>query len=162
MLPLGSPAQCTLLSSLLDSLVYPNLNIRARAYDQIVSLANVFAVSTSTNFVQIYIYIYFFSICILLFDLGDLITMHRMKLYPLILSRTRDTPTIVVEVCDALLDMDCNEFVQTAVPAVLPQLIVDHADGTLDEVMSFHMLPLFVNLSWCLLNFQFIFVSDVY
>jgi len=76
----------------------------------------------------------FDHVFVLYYLVGELIATHRMKLYPLILNQTRHSPTILEEVCDALLDMDFKDFIQSAVPAVLPQLIMNHNDGTLEEV----------------------------
>ena len=70
------------------------------------------------------------------FRLGDLVKAHKMSLYPMIVKSIR-SGALIREVCEALLEMECKEFAQSAVPAVLPQLIVEHSDHILEEVSLF-------------------------
>jgi hypothetical protein len=42
--------------------------------------------------------------------------------------------TLVEEVCEALLDMDPKEFILSAIPEVLPGLVIDREHDTLASV----------------------------
>ena len=65
---------------------------------------------------------------------ASLLKMHSLQLYPLILAETPRSPMIVEEVCEAFLDMEGKQFLEIALPNVLPRLVVTQSEDVLQEV----------------------------
>jgi hypothetical protein len=50
---------------------------------------------------------------------AKLIKCHKSKLYPLIINQSCKSPGIIEEVCEALMDLECQQFISSALPQVI-------------------------------------------
>lgn len=101
--------QATLLWVLVDGMVHPDFPLRAVAYDQICRVAKAMNLTCP-----------------------ELLARHKEKLYPNIVNQTILTaPNLIDEVCEALLDTDSKDFVEKALPDVLPNLVRENRKDVL-------------------------------
>ena len=122
-------AQLSILWILVDHILHSSFSVRSMAYSQISNIANcqrsVFLRGAT---------ILSLTLCCRSMSTAELVRIHGAPLYLDIIRASVDSPTIIAEVCDSLLDLDIRSFFSEALPLVIPHIIEEQNMAALREV----------------------------